>query len=170
MTVLVVSNFLGGVVDFTTTEELLGVAGGVKDDTEGSSHVSGLLVGVPVGVLTGVSASVTVDVLELVGLVGLGVVDGVVALGLDDLSDPGADGHELLALAGVLDFKEVIFGAVGLVHFASVGVAGFLVVDASLLIGVLEVGFVVLESLGRLKQENQVSNGRGDANSFCNLR
>jgi len=67
----VVGNVLGGVVDLATTEECLGVGCSVENDTEGGSHVDGLTLGVPVDVLSGVGASVTIDVLESVGLLRL---------------------------------------------------------------------------------------------------
>ena len=65
--VLVICDVLGGVFNFTTTEELLGVGLLIKNDTEGSSHVDSLSFRVIVDVLSGISASVTIDVLELVG-------------------------------------------------------------------------------------------------------
>ena len=42
---------LGGIVDLATTEELLGVGGLIEDNTESSSHVDSLSVGVVVNVL-----------------------------------------------------------------------------------------------------------------------
>jgi len=127
--VLIVGDVLGRGIDLTTTEELLGVGLGVQDDTEGGGHVDGAASGVPVDVLTGVSASVAIDVLEVVLDGWLLVVDGVVLIGLDDLSNPGADRHELLA-GGFLHFEEVVLATVVVLSAViSGGVAGLLVVD-----------------------------------------
>jgi len=62
----VICDVFGSVFNFTTTEELLGVGLLIKNDTEGSSHVDSLSFRVIVDVLSGISASVTIDVLELV--------------------------------------------------------------------------------------------------------
>ena len=128
--VLVIGDVLGSVVDFTATEELLGVRLAVEDNTESSGHVDGLTVGVPVAVLLGVGASVTIDVLELVLSRGLVVVDWVMLIGLDDLTQPWAHGHELLA-SGLFHFEEVILAAI--VVLSTVAIGGF----ASLLVVLL---------------------------------
>jgi hypothetical protein len=62
----VVGNVLGSVSDLATSEELLGVGGLVKDDSKGSGHVDGIAILVEEDVLSAVSASVSVDVLEVV--------------------------------------------------------------------------------------------------------
>lgn len=76
MCLFVVGDVLGSVVDLTATEELLSVGVGVEDNTESSSHIDGLSVGVEVNVLTRVSAPVTVHVLKSILLIGRGGVDG----------------------------------------------------------------------------------------------
>ena len=117
----VVCDVFRRVFDLTTAEELLGVAGGVENDTESGSHVDSLALAVPVDVLLAVGATIAVDVLEFVLGGGLVVVDGVVLIGFDDLSEPWAHRHELLALS-LLHLEEVIFSAV--VVLATVGVSG----------------------------------------------
>ena len=102
---------LGRVLDLTATEELLGVGGNLKDHTESSSHVDGIALVVEVDVLLGVGAAVAVHILELVSAVRSLVVDLVVVIGLLDLTDPGANSHELLTL-GFLDSEEVVLGTV----------------------------------------------------------
>ena len=154
--VLVVSNLLGGVVDFASTEEFLGVGGNIKNNTNGSSHVSGLLVLVPVHVLARVSASVAVHVLKLVLGVRLGGVHIVVSGRLDDLAEPGTASTELLSRAGFGSSEVVDLGTVGLVQFAVFGRASFLVVDLSLSAGFGEEGVVVLKSFGRLQGETSI--------------
>ena len=138
---LVIGDVLGRVVDLTTTEEFLGVGLGVKDDTEGGGHVDSGASVVPVDVLLGVSASVTIDVLEVVLDGWLVWVDGVVLIGLDDLSQPGADGHELLA-SSLLHFEEVILATIVVFTTVTVdGLAGLLVVLHAATVG-LEIGVV----------------------------
>ena len=125
----VIGNVLGSAVDLTTTEEFLGVGCWVKNDTKSSSHVDCLSTAVEVDVLLAVGATVAVDVLELVLSGGLVVVDWVVLIGLDDLSEPGAHGHKLLTLS-LLDLEEVIFS--GVVVLATIGIAsltGLFVID-----------------------------------------
>jgi hypothetical protein len=51
-------------VNFTSSEELLGVAGDVLDDTNSSSEVSSLTITVEVSVLATVLGSVTIGVLK----------------------------------------------------------------------------------------------------------
>lgn len=124
----VLSNVLGGAIDLAATEEFLGVVGVVKDDTESSSHVDGVALSVEVDVLLGVSATVAVDVLESVGLVGTVIAEIVVGIGLSDLADPGFDGHELLADL-LVDLKEVILGTIVVLStVAGHTLAGFFVV------------------------------------------
>ena len=125
----VIGNVLGSGLDLTATEEFLGVGCWVKNDTEGSSHVDSLVIAVEVDVLLAVSATVAVDVLEIVLSSGLVVVDWVVLIGFDDLSEPGANGHELLTLS-LLDLEEVIFS--GVVVLATIGIAsltGLFIID-----------------------------------------
>lgn len=86
MVVHVISDILSRAVNFTTTKEFLGVGLGVKNDTEGSGHVNGLSTGVEVDVLLGVSASVTIDVLEIVGNARGILVDIVMAVRLNNLT------------------------------------------------------------------------------------
>ena len=69
--VLVIGHVLGGRLNLTTTEEFLGVAILVQDNTKGGSHVDSLALTVPVSVLLGFGAAVAIDVLKSVGLVGL---------------------------------------------------------------------------------------------------
>ena len=76
-------------VDLTSSEVLLGVAGSVEDDTDGSGELGGAAGLVEVGVVATVVGSVTIDVLEFVVDKRLVGVEGVVVLGLDDLSLPG---------------------------------------------------------------------------------
>ena len=102
---------LGRVLDLTATEELLGVGGNLKDHAESSSHVDGVALVVEVDVLLRVGAAVAVHILELVSAVRSLVVDLVVVIGLRDLTDPGADRHELLTL-GFFDSEEVVLGTV----------------------------------------------------------
>ena len=60
----IIGNILGGVVDLTTSEELLGVGTGIKDDTKGGSYVDGLASRVKVNVLSRVCASVSIDIFK----------------------------------------------------------------------------------------------------------
>lgn len=71
----IVGNILSSVVDETTTEELLGVGAVIEDDTEGGGHVDGLAGGVEVDVLSGVSASVTVHIVQVVSDIWLRWID-----------------------------------------------------------------------------------------------
>ena len=90
---------------------------------------------VPVNVLLAVSATVAIDVLELVLGGGLVVVDGVVLIGLNDLTNPRADGHKLLTLS-LLHLEEVVLTAV--IVLATVAVlsdAGLLVIDLAATVG-----------------------------------
>lgn len=64
--VQVIGDVLGCGIDFTTTEELLGVRGWVKNDTKSGSHVDSLVLAVKVNVLLAVRATVAVDVLEII--------------------------------------------------------------------------------------------------------
>ena len=120
----VVGDVFGGAFNLTTTEELLGVGRGVQNDTKSGGHVSGLAIAVEVDVLSGVGATVAIDVLKLVSGVWFLVVDLVVVVGLSNLADPGTDSHELLALS-LLDFEEVTFLTVlvltGVDHAACAG-------------------------------------------------
>ena len=74
---LVISNVLGGVVYLASTEKLLGVAGGVEDDSEGGSHVDGLSSVIEVHVLSAVCTSVAVDIFELVVGIGSSGINGI---------------------------------------------------------------------------------------------
>ena len=139
--VLVSSDVLGSHVDFTRSEELLGVALAVEDDTEGGSHVDSLGVAVPVDVLLGVGASVAVDVLEGVGAVRLVRDNGVVLRGLSDLADPGTHSHELFTLS-LLDLEEIGLGTVVVLAFGAVDVLAGLLVEHGAL-SVVHVGVVV---------------------------
>ena len=116
--VRVSGDVLGGHVDFTGSEELLGVGVAVKDNAEGGSHVDSLTVAVPVDVLLGVSASVAVDVLKSVGAVGSVSNEWVVVVGLGDLTNPGAECHELFTLS-LLDLEEIVLGTVVVLAFAA---------------------------------------------------
>jgi len=139
--VLVIGDVLGRVLDLTATEELLLVGGDVEDDTEGGSHVDSLVLAVPVHVLLRVSAAVAIDVFEVVLHGWLVVVDGVVIVRLNDLSNPWADRHELLTLS-LLNLEEVILSAVVvLTTVAVLGDTGFLVIDLAATIG-SEVGVI----------------------------
>lgn len=127
----VLSDILGGVLDLATSEELLGVAVLVENDTKGGSHVDGLTLAVPVDVLLGVGASVAVNVLELVSSVRLILVDLVMVVGFSNLANPGTDSHELLTLS-LLDFEEVALGTVFVLAFVARNVlAGCLVEPSS---------------------------------------
>lgn len=105
--VLVVGDIFGGVSDFSATEVLL-FAGSIGNNTESGGEVDELAVG-GVGVLSGVSRPVSPGVLDVERAVGLLLVDGVVVVGLGDLSLPWLDGHELFALTGLFDLEEVVF-------------------------------------------------------------
>jgi len=112
VTILIVTSLLGLVHDLTTTEELLGVGVVIKDDTKSGSHVDDLTIAVNEAVLTRISASVTIDVLEFVSHVRLVIVDRVVTVGLSDLTNPGLNSHELLTLASILGSEHVIIDTV----------------------------------------------------------
>ena len=127
MSVLIVCDIFGSVINLTTTEEFLSVRASVKNDTKGGSHVDGLAVLVPVDVLFGISASVAVDVLKSVGDVGFSVVNGIVIRWLSDLTDPRAHSHELLTRS-LLNGEEVVSTTVLVLAFGSgASLAGFLV-------------------------------------------
>ena len=129
MVILIIGNILGSVLNFTTTEESLSVGCSVKDNTESSGHVDGLSTGIEVDVLLGVSASVTIDVFEIVLSCRRISVDGVMIVWLNNLSDPGADRHELFTLS-LFYLEEVIFTAI--VVFTTIrwsSCTTFLVVD-----------------------------------------
>jgi len=104
----VISDVLSSAINLTATKEFLGVVLVVKNDTKGSSHVDGLSTGVEVDVLLGVSASVTIDVLEIVGDARGILVDGVMVIRLDDLTFPRKYRHELFTL-GFFYFEEIVF-------------------------------------------------------------
>ena len=89
----VIGDILGSVVDLTTTEELLllGRASVIQDNTESSSHVDDLALTVEMAVLTGVSATVAKDVVKSVSLIRLVERDRVVVVGLGNLTDPRAN-------------------------------------------------------------------------------
>lgn len=139
--ILVVGDVLGSVFDLTATEEFLGVGLRVKNDTESSGHVDSLAVLVPVDVLLGVSASVTINVLEVVLSGWLVVVHWVVIVGFNDLSKPWTDGHELLTLS-FFHLEEVILAVIFVLSTVAFdGVAGLLVVlDTAAILG--EIGVV----------------------------
>lgn len=112
------SGLLGFLLDFATTEELLGVFLHVENNTESSSHVDSLALFVEVTVLLGVGASVSVDVLEGVLLVWASRVDLVVLLWLSDLTLPWHGGGGLLANSFV-NFEEVVVVLVSMFGAAS---------------------------------------------------
>ena len=146
--VLVIGDILGSVSDFTPTEKLLGIGSTVKDDTEGSSHVNSLSLAVEVDVLLGVCASVSVDVLKLIGYIWNLSVVWVVALWLSDLTNPGTNSHELLTLC-LFDLEEVVLTAI--IILASIGhdtLACLLVIlDATTI--AFHVGVIVPSAWGR---------------------
>ncbi len=142
--VLIVGDVLGSGLNLATTEEFLRVRVLVKDNTESGSHVDSVALTIPVCVLLGVGATVTIDVLESVGLVGLLVVDWVMVVGLLDLTDPRANRHKLLTLS-LFNLEEVVLATVVVLATigASGGLTGFLVVlNASTI--VLHLGIVVV--------------------------
>ena len=108
--ILVISDVLDVILDLTASEELLSIRSVVQDNTESSGHVDSLVLAVEVDVLLGVGATVAVDVLKFVGLVGALVVLLIVVIWLNDLSEPGTDGHLRLALF-LVDLKEIAFRA-----------------------------------------------------------
>jgi len=116
MSIIVVSLLLGLVFDFTTTEEFLGVSVVVKDNTKSSSHIADLAVGVKEDVLSCVSASVSVNVVQSVSDIGLIVVDGVVIVRLSNLTNPRADSHELFSLTGILHSEEIVLLTLNIIN------------------------------------------------------
>ena len=145
----VVGNVLGSVVNFASTEELLlgRAALVVEDNAEGGGHVDYLVLAVEVDVLTRVGGAVSEDVLELVGLLGLVERDGVVAVGLSDLTDPGADGHELLTFSSFFGGEEIIFLLFALTELDLFVLSGLGVVSGSLLANLsAEIGIFFIRS------------------------
>ena len=103
----VIGDVLGSAIDLTTTEEFLGVAVSVENDTESGGHVDSLASTVEVDVLLGVSASVTIDVLELVASRRRVVIHRIMLSWLLNLANPGAHSHELLTLS-LFNFEEIV--------------------------------------------------------------
>ena len=95
MRVGIACSLLGLVVDFTTSEELLSVATLIEDHTETGSHVAHFVFVGVVNVLSGVLASVPVDVLDHVLGIWLTLVHLWMILWLLDSSDPRLNCHEL---------------------------------------------------------------------------
>ena len=107
------SSLLRFVLDLATTEEPLGVFILVEDDTEASSHIADVTSGVVVDSHSRVLASVAIDVLELVGLIGLRLLNLRMVIRLDSGSSlPGLDGEELLTFLDLfgLELEEVRLG------------------------------------------------------------
>lgn len=116
----VAGRHLGRLLDFAATEELLGVVSVAEDNAECGSHVDGVALAVEVAVLLGVSASVSIDVLELVLRLWLSRVDGVVTGWLSNLSLPwnaggGLFANRLVTLEEVVVVDVSMFG-VSVVH------------------------------------------------------
>ena len=78
------------------SEKSLSVRILVKHDTEGCSHVYDLTVCVVFHILTGISASVAVNVVKLVLDVGWAWVKRIVGVWLCNLANPRLNGHKLL--------------------------------------------------------------------------
>mmetsp|Transcript_22822 Transcript_22822/g.16141 ORF Transcript_22822/g.16141 Transcript_22822/m.16141 type:complete len:251 (+) Transcript_22822:1353-2105(+) len=116
VSIFVVSLLLGLVLNFTTAEEALGVSVVIEDNTESSGHIADLAVGVEEDVLSSVSASVSVNVVQSVSDIGLIVVNGVVIVGLSNLTNPRADSHELFSLTGILHLEEIVLLALLIIN------------------------------------------------------
>ena len=151
MVILIIGNILGSVLNFTTTEESLSVGCSVKDNTESSGHVDGLSTGIEVDVLLGVSASVTIDILELVASRRWVVIDRIMLSGLLNLANPGAHSHELLTLS-LLNFEEIVLTTI--IVFTTVIIGDFTCLfvhtDTSVVVHVGVIGkFAWCSSAGR---------------------
>jgi len=111
VTIIIISNVLGSVVDFTSTEEFLLLRRTIliKNDAEGSSHIDNFAVFVHVTVLARVGTAVTQDVIKSIGLFRRRHLDRVVVVRLSDLSNPGFGGHKLFASSSILCCEEIVF-------------------------------------------------------------
>jgi len=128
--VLVVCSLFGGVIDFTATKELLGVAFSVEDHTESGGHIDWFVFLVEIDILSAVGTSVAIDILQFVGGIRRLHVNGVVTIWLGNLSKPGTDSEELLTFTSIFHFEEVIFWF--FLDIATSDTISLLVADASL--------------------------------------